>query len=322
MRLLLSLLLLTVSALGQQLGHDDAVRLGEFYRLSAKIEDQIWPGWSTVPAPVLLVTADTEFLTHYPVPPKEFTKVGDDVYARRRQFSTHLLATFPAFNATAVIVIGGPRDTEAKTSTPWLITLMHEHFHQLQNGQPGYYEGVKRLGLSGGDQSGMWMLNYPFPYENPKVTRAFAYLRDLLLDALQAGNDKEFRPRAEAYVRARQQELAQLGADDHKYLSFQLWQEGMARYTQIKAAEAAAEYQPTAEYKALSDYESFSSYAGHARSDTLSELKKADLAQWKRTFFYSFGGSEGLFLDRWNPQWKDKYFTNPFSTDAYFDLKH
>ena len=321
MRLLLSLVLLTVSSLGQQLSHDDAVRLGEFYRLSAQIQDQIWPGWSNVPAPLLLVTADTEFLTHYPAP-KEFTKIGDNISARPRQFSRHLLATFPAFDATPVIVIGGPQDTEAKTSTPWVITLMHEHFHQLQYEQPGYYEGVKRLGLSGGDQSGMWMLNYPFPYEDPKVAQAFAHLRDLLLDALQASDEKEFRPRAEGYVRARQQALAQLAPDDHRYLSFQLWQEGVARYTQIKAAEAAAGYQPSADYKNLSDYESFSSYAGHARSDTLSELKKADLAQWKRTFFYSFGGSEGLFLDRWKPRWKDKYFTNPFSTDLYFDLGH
>jgi hypothetical protein len=321
-RLLLSLLLLTFSALGQQLSHDDAVRLGEFYRLSAQIQNQIWPGWSKVPSPLLLVTADREFLIHHPAPPKEFIKVSDDISARPRQFSRHLLATFPAFDATPVIVIGEPQDTEAKTSTPWLITLIHEHFHQLQYEQPGYYDGIKKLGLSGGDQSGMWMLNYPFPYENPRVTQTFAHLRDMLLAALQASNEKEFRPRAEAYIHARQQALAELAPDDHKYLSFQLWQEGVARYTQIKAAEAAAGYQPSADYKELPDYEPFSSYAGHARSDTLSELKKADLAQWKRTFFYSFGGSEGLFLDRWDPQWKDDYFTNPFSTDPYFVLRH
>ena len=30
--------------------------------------------------------------------------------------------------------------------------------------------------------------------------------------------------------------------DDRKYFSFQLWQEGVARYIQIKSAEAAADY--------------------------------------------------------------------------------
>jgi len=40
---------------------------------------------------------------------------------------------------------------------------MHEHFHQLQNGQPRYFQAVQDLGLSHGDNTGMWMLNYPFP---------------------------------------------------------------------------------------------------------------------------------------------------------------
>jgi len=30
-----------------------------------------------------------------------------------------------------------------------------------------------------------------------------------------------------------------------------LWQEGIARYTEVKVAEAAAKYQPIAEYSAL-----------------------------------------------------------------------
>jgi len=320
MRTFVTLLLLLVSSFAQQLPHDDGVRITEFYRLAGQIQDQIWPKWGNVPAPLLLVTPSKEFLTHHPSPPKEFSKVGD-IYTRPRQFGTGLLATFPAFGPPSVIVIGEPQNTEAKTSTPWLITLMHEHFHQLQYAQDGYNGGVKALGLSHGDESGMWMLNYPFPYDKPSVAQSFSHLRDLLLEALQAKDDSEFKARGAAYVRARRDALGQLASDDQKYLSFQLWQEGMARYTQIKAAEVAAGYVPTADYQALSDYESFSSYAARARNDTLSELKGADLGQCKRVFFYSFGGSEGLFLDRWNPDWKSEYFSHPYSTDAYFDVK-
>src|SRR2546430_8831368 len=53
-----------------------------------------------------------------------------------------------------------------------------------------------------------------------------------------------------------------------------------------------------------SDYQSCGTYAREARSDTLSELKKADLATWKRTVVYSFGASEG---DRLRPKWRHSY---------------
>ena len=100
---------------------DDAVRISEFYRLADQIQDKVWPDWSKTPAPLLLVTADTEYLTHFATPPKDFQKVGDDVYARPRQFPPNLQATFPAFGFPPVIVIGEPKNTSSQTSTPWLI---------------------------------------------------------------------------------------------------------------------------------------------------------------------------------------------------------
>ncbi len=319
MRRLLLFLLLAASAAAQQLPHDDAVRIAEFYRLAPRIQDQLWPEWSKVPAPLLLVTPNAEFLTHHLAPPKEFTKVADDLFARPRQFPTNLLATFPAFGPPSVIVIGEPQNTQAKTSTPWLTVLMHEHFHQLQYAQPEYYDAVQKLGLSHGDQTGMWMLNYAFPYENGEVAQAFARLRDLLLEALSAPDGEKFRTLAATYVKQRQHAIAQLSPDDHKYLGFQLWQEGIARYVQIKAAEAAAAYQPSTAYTQLPDYEPFAEYAPKAKTNTLDELRHADLVKMKRVFFYSFGACEGLLLDRLNPHWKKGYFQHLLTTDPLFE---
>jgi hypothetical protein len=214
-------------------------------------------------------------------------------------------------------VIGEPKNTSSKTSTPWLFTLMHEHFHQLQNSQPGYFQAVEALGLSRGDTSGMWMLNYPFPYEKPEVARDFATLRDRLLEALGQPDQAKFASLAQQYVQQRKKFFGQLSPDDRKYLNFQLWQEGIARYTQIKAAEASAKYQPTAEYAALGDFEPFTTQTT-AASDTLAELKQADLAKWKRTVVYSFGAAEGLLLDRLNPKWKTSYFKQLFTLDLLF----
>lgn len=102
-------------------------------------------------------------------------------------------------------------------------------------------------------------------------------------------------------------------------MSFQLWEEGIARYVQVESAEAAAHNQPTSEFAALADYESFASHAGRFRSDTIRELSQADLVTWNRTVVYSFGACEGFLLDRVNPKWKDGYFKNLFTLDPYFE---
>ena len=321
MRCLLTVLLLSTALAAQAskpLPVDDAVRVSEFYRLAAQIQDQIWPAWSKTPAPLLLVTSDTEYLTHFPTPPKEFPKVGDDVYARPRHFSTGLQATFPAFGFPPVIVIGEPANTPSKTSTPWLITVMYEHFHQLQWAQPEYLKAIADLGLSKGDASGMWMLNYPFPYDVPEIAEAFTHLRDTLLAALAEVDQQKFASLAKAYLKERKMFFAQLLPGDHKYFSFQLWQEGVARYTQIKAAEAAADYQPSPAFAALPDFTPFNTYALTTRSRTLDELKHIDITQSKREVFYSFGAAEALLLDRINPSWKDEYFKHLATTDPLF----
>lgn len=322
MRSLLAVLFLAATVFAQNtlppIPKADAVRVHEFYRLASETQDKIWPGWSSIPAPLLLVTPEVEYLAHHPSPPKEFTNVEDGFSARPRQFQTNLLATFPAFGPPSVIVVGEPANTDAKTSTPWLITLMHEHFHQLQHGQPGYYEAMQKLGLSGPDNSGMWMLNYPFPYEKEEVVKSFSELRDALAAAVIEPDAKKFKLAAQHYVEQRKKFFAQLAPNDAKYLNFQLWQEGIARYTQIKAAEVAAHYQPTKEYLQLSDYESFATYAPKMRSNTLDELQKIDLRAYKRTAVYSFGAAEGLLLDRMKPGWQKDYFKHMLSMDQYF----
>jgi hypothetical protein len=321
MRSLLAALFLSSTLFAQAskpLPADDAVRISEFSRLADQIQDKVWPGWSKTTAPLLLVTPDTEYLTHFATPPKDFQKVGEDVYARQRQLAPNLQATFPAFGFPPVIVIGEPKNTTSQTSTPWLIALMHEHFHQLQWAQPEYLKAIADLGLSKGDATGMWMLNYPFPYDDPELVTSFEYLRDLLLSAVNEIDQQKFQPLAKKYLQERKRFFAQLLPGDRKYFSFQLWQEGVARYIQIKSAEAAADYLPTAAFAALPDYTPFSTYALTVRARTLDELRHIDITQSKREVFYSFGAAEALLLDRINPTWKAEYFNHLLTTDPLF----
>lgn len=323
MRLVLIISILTMACFAQapaeQIAAGDAIRVHEFYRLAAQIQDQLWPNWSQTPTPVLLVTPESEFLTHHPAPPQDFKKIDNEFYVRPRKFSASFLATFPAFGPPSVIVVGEPKNTSSKTSTPWIITLMHEHFHQLQAAQPGYYRAVDALGLARGDNTGMWMLNYAFPYSKPEIAQGFLQLRVLLLTALNEKDEGKFRSLAKQYVEARKKFFAQLAPDDHKYLSFQLWQEGIARHTEVMAAEAAAKYHPTAEYSALADFEAFDTYAPKPRENALNELKQVDLAKSGRVAVYPFGAAEGFLLDRMNPGWKDNYFKQMLTTDSYFE---
>ncbi|HWZ98922.1 MAG TPA: hypothetical protein VN025_14285 [Candidatus Dormibacteraeota bacterium] len=320
LRCLVALLITVFAPIpAEKIASVDAVRVREFYRLADKIQDEVWPGWSKVSASVLLVTNDNEFLTHVEKMPEGFADAGDGFFVRARQFPTSLEATFPAFGPPDVIVVGTPENTASKTSTPWLMVLMHEHFHQLQDAQPEIYKKIDELGLSHGAKTGMWMLNYPFPYEKTEVTAEFARMRDALLAALAETDNAKFKLLAAEYSKERRAFFALLAPDDRKYFNFQLWKEGIARYTQVKSAEAAANYKPTPEFAALPDFTSFADYGKNYRATTLKELKKTKFDESKRVSFYSFGAAEGFLLDRLHPDWKKQYFEQLFTLDEFFE---
>lgn len=161
------------SLLGQTTGLDptEVVRIREAFRLTEAVQDSVWPdGWGPVPYPLLRVTPEREFLIAFPRIPSGFTEAGSlspfeaPNLQRPRQLQPNLSAAFPAFGPPSVIVVGRPEAT-GKTSTSWVLTVVHEHFHQFQTADPAYYPAVEELDLSGGDPTGMWMLNYPFPVE-------------------------------------------------------------------------------------------------------------------------------------------------------------
>ena len=301
----------------------DRVRLAEAFRLSEKLGDDLWAGWSKTPFAVLLVTQDKEFLIRHPRPSDDFTSLGydtklkSDVYVRDRKFQPNLLATFPAVGGISTIVIGQAENTASKTSTPWVITLMHEHFHQLQDSQPNFYKDTEALNLSGGDQTGMWMLNYPFPYETAEVSQQFSVLARLLIEAMQAKTP--LSSTLASYLEARDALKKMLSADEYKYMSFQLWKEGISRYTEDRVAHwATTKYQPSPEFKKLNDFTTFGKAAEEVRNLMMRELSTLKLENYKRVAFYPMGAAEGLLLDRANPNWRGRYFAEKFDNRKYF----
>ncbi len=298
----------------------DRIRLAEAFRLADEIGNDVWPNWSKAPFAVLLVTPDYEFLIRHPKPSGDFAKLAydpvlkSDVYYRKRTFPKTFLATFPAIEGSMIstIVVGQAENTWVKTSTPWVITLLHEHFHQLQDSQPNFYADVGALNLAHGDQTGMWMLNFPFPYDRKEVQDQFALMSRLLADAIRSPKT-ERRKKMRDYLEARRKFQSMISLDDYKYLSFQFWKEGIARYTEYQVARvAAAKYQPGKEFVALKDYRSFADVAKTTYDGIFRQLVTQKLGESKREVVYSFGAAEGLLLDNVNPRWRSGYFKDKF----------
>lgn len=299
----------------------DRIRIAEAYRIAEKLQDNLWDGWSTAPFGMLFITDEHEFLIRHPKPNNDFTSIGYDkllrseVFVRPRKFQKNFLATFPAFGSTPVIVIGKAENTTDKASTRWVFVVLHEHFHQLQYSRPGYFADVNALDLHGGDTTGMWQINYPLPYKDEKVAADFRRLTDLLSTAYQTRTESAFTQ----YVKTRREFAASLKPNDYKYASFQLWQEGIARYTQYKMADLAArKLKPSKAFRSLPDFVPFDQEAKRLHEMTIEEMRTLDLAKWERVVFYPFGAVEGLMLDRLDPGWRTKYFKQKFELERFY----
>jgi hypothetical protein len=304
-----------------QIRHQDRVRLAEARRLADHLCDRLWPGWGHTAFQVLLVGDSAEFLVGHGGPAAGFvrleydTVLGGEVWSRPRLLSPTLLATYPAVGGVPTVVIGSAERT-GKASTDWVLTLLHEHFHQWQYSQPDYYAGVSRLDLAHGDTTGRWMLDYAFPYDSAPVQRAMRSLATALVQALEA------RPGARAralrdVVLARDSLRSRLTAADYRYFEFQLWQEGVARFIEYSAAQAAAEAgEPSPDFRSLPDYEPYSRAAEGTPHSLRRELEQLDLARQRRVAFYPVGAAMAMLLERTRSDWKRAYARRPFALAA------
>jgi hypothetical protein len=69
----------------------------------------------------------------------------------------------------------------------------------------------------------------------------------------------------------------------------------------------------------LKDYKPFKEVADEIKVGILKELSTLQLDDYQRVAFYPLGAGEGLLLDRINPRWQGRYFTDKFYVDKYFD---
>jgi hypothetical protein len=262
--------------------------------------ERLWVGYGSAPFGFLLVTDDKELLLCRDQIPDGFTPAGKDgatgcdIHSRDRSgMPNTLLAAMPMFGPPSVIVMGTPEST-GRSDADWVRTILHEHFHQWQNALPDYYPRTLALDLTGGDQTGMWMLNYPFPYDDADVVEAHAAASQALADVLDARGTPDFYPKFDAYLQSRRALEAAAGADNWRYAELQLWQEGVARWTEIALGKLYAD----------SDV---ASAAAELEKRTLAALRTPDLAGQKREFAYAYGAGEAMLMEACGSGWRRDY---------------
>lgn len=269
-----------------------------------RIGDRLWPHWTQTPFAIDLITANgpAEINFDKPLPAPSFPP----------QFE----ATFPWPNGIPTIVIGEPQFTQANRPIRWSVTLLHEHFHQWQYSWPGYQSATKALGLAPpGDTDAMWMLNYPFPYNDARTNSAYVAAAHRLATAVENIRKPGFTRDVALFLRARGQFRATLKPPDYKYFAFQCWQEGTARYTEIMVARlAAAEHARDRSFLSDPQAAALAQDSAATFDRSVKRLKTMSLANDDRLNFYAFGAGEALVLDALHPQWRTRYL------DPHLDL--
>jgi hypothetical protein len=189
--------------------------------------------------------------------------------------------------------MGTPQAT-GRSEADWTRTILHEHFHQWQDALPGYYAHIAALDLAGSDQTGMWMLNYPFPYADPKTVAAFNDAARALAVAVDARGQADFRSKLTAYLEARRRLAEALGERDWRYAELELWKEGIARWTEIELGKRFPD--PAVRASAI-----------QLEAKSRAWLDRPDIAGAGREFVYPYGTAEAMLLEACGPAWRRAY---------------
>ncbi len=138
------------------------------------------------------------------------------------------------------------------------------------------------------------MLDYAFPYTDPATGSAYAAAASALKAALQAPDGAAFTASKMQYLAARNRLQRTVSDADWRYFEFQLWQEGVARWTEIELGHRHPDDTIRAE-------------AAASGRRVLTDLTGSDLAARQRLAVYDFGAAEAMLLERIDPRWRETY---------------
>lgn len=284
--------------------------ISAYQSVALNMYDQYWSEWKDAPKHLLLVDDELEYLLGSGYNDSTFQTGCQNIPYRSATMNKHFLATFPYVNYQPTIIIGTPENTN-KTPLEWTVTLLHEHFHQLQFSHPNYYSAQKALDLDKGDQSGMWMLNHPFPYEDSLVIGKMEEMSENLIALHQHKPSKEVLKR---HLKLKAELKTIVGDEHYRYLNLQLWQEGYARFMELSLLKHWVNNYDQIDQDRFEKHE-LESYFKEYQASILTSLQSTSINEIKRVYFYALGAAEALMIEQINPDWRSKYFNELFTTD-------
>jgi hypothetical protein len=301
------------------LPQENAALVAEAFHLWKSLGNDVWPGWSQRPIPVLLIGNDVEYAIAFPANINGFRPVESspgldkiNIQARKRTLELTSAAAFDVEGVNAVVI--GLPGALAKSPTQWVLTAIHEMFHvwQYENGSG---PKVRELNI-GPSTDASWQISFPFPYDDEDLVRLIhlqSYLTFLAINDIEESDARYNARVALEAVEVYRSFLLRLDPTgrSYKYSQFQQWDEGIAFYTEYKMAQIAASagLKSTEPFRALPGFKSYQELWDENYKSRVFLVKHAGRAARSRTTFYHLGLGKGLLLDRLLPGWKARYFT-------------
>lgn len=294
----------------------DAICIAEAYYLWQSLGDKVWPGWTKIDMPMVYITQEREFAIGFQQPlagfsPHDPLADGQSVQSRPRELAPTLAASYDFQNVPAV-VIGTPEALEWSASQ-WALKAVHEMFHVLST-HHGSQQRIAALDI-GPREDASWQLDFPFPYGDADTMRLMHLQGYPVYLAITATDEADILYNAGTALEALavlRRHLRDLTGDDRawKYAMFQEGEEDVARYTEHRLAQLAAEeeaYRPLRAFAELDGFVPYSEVWNASYKSAPFVIKHAGRAVKTRTLFYYMGLGKALLLDRIKPDWRDSY---------------
>jgi hypothetical protein len=307
----------------------EKARLLEALHLRSALGEQAWQGWESADIPVIVWNRSYAFLTNYegPTPSGWSVVSGDDLngqpYYRQpaddpQNFAIPVGDTWAASMATKqttdhflIDTFHDKLPTPIKQIFPYRLLIqpsetqmggvLHESFHvyqfQLAPDRMKEAEAAHKLGKE---------------YETITASRQVEWKQEsnLLADALKAKTEADKIELVRQFLAARQARRTVSNLDERlvDYERWLEWEEGTAKYTELKMLKLAG---TTAKYAALPQMESDPDFKEYKKvnqrwSDELFQLRHPLSTGEPR--LYMTGLAQAFLLDDLLPGWQDQYW--------------
>jgi hypothetical protein len=305
----------------------DKIRLAEALHLKAELGDQIWPGYASMDAPVIIWNEEYEFLFGVSEPPLDWELVPDDTFDGQPYFRrsaedsqnfavrvgdqwaasifTKYLVDFGLISAIQgllppVIADVFPYRIFIQPSELQISTVQHEYFHVVQA------ELAFEKFAAADDIYGLGERYWPLDSE---MQSAWKNEIDLLIKAVQTSNDGDAKELTRQFLAARDQRREDIGLDatliDYER-QFE-WLEGTAKFAEMFSWQEASQNHGYISLPEMAtdpdfkDYETFDSRWDQEMAQTRRQAREEGDVR-----FYYTGMLQAFLLDRLLPNWKDR----------------